>query len=130
MHWLALFSCLPFCCCDHVIMSALLLLWIAPAAESEAVHRLALEAKVIPQLVAALESDQIITGGYLPSLIAVNGLLRDLTGERSALLGIMVMVYCLCLRCRQACLSLHCSVHGVTGRSHVLWVLTAIWLEG
>ncbi|WIA32880.1 hypothetical protein OEZ86_006054 [Tetradesmus obliquus] len=52
-------------------------------AESPAVHKLAPDAKVIPQLVAALESDKVITGGWLPSLIAVNGLLRDLTETNS-----------------------------------------------
>jgi hypothetical protein len=51
------------------------------AAESESMHRLALDAKVIPQLVAALAGDAVITGGWLPSLVAVTGLLRDLSGE-------------------------------------------------
>jgi hypothetical protein len=47
-------------------------------------HRLALDAKIIPQLVAALEGDAVITGGWLPSLIAVTGLLRDLSGVHVA----------------------------------------------
>jgi hypothetical protein len=61
-------------------------------AESESVHRLALDAKVIPQLVAALEADKVITGGWLPSLVAVTGLLRDLNGEKCDVIMLYVVV--------------------------------------
>lgn len=44
-------------------------------------QKVALNTKVVAQLVAALESDEPIQNGWLPTLIAVTGMMRDLEGR-------------------------------------------------
>lgn len=44
-------------------------------------QKIALDIKIIPQLLAAVENDQPILTGSLPTLLAITGLIRDMEGR-------------------------------------------------
>jgi len=44
-------------------------------------QKIALDVKIIPQLLSAVENDQPILTGSLPTLLAITGLIRDMEGR-------------------------------------------------
>jgi len=51
--------------------------------DTEAVQKIALDIKILPQLLAAMETDKPVMGS-LPTLMAVSGMMRDLKRESLA----------------------------------------------
>jgi hypothetical protein len=68
-------------------------------AHQPALQQIAIDAKIIPQLLTALETDTPIYQGDLPTLVAVLGLLRD---QENMIPGISPRK-CQCLYCQCYC---------------------------